>query len=192
MASETPNLFLAALSPTNCESLRAAAKVAELPIKATLYEPDSTPSYAYFLTSGLASIITPMANGDSGEVGFVGYEGIVGSLHLLGSARIPSRCVMQLAGKGLRIAFADLQRAFEDSEEIRRRILQFVQCEAAMTRTNRRLQQAASCRAAACALASHGVGPYSRERFELHARISQRDDWNGAHDSHRHSGCYAT
>jgi CRP-like cAMP-binding protein len=84
----------------------AAAKVVELPIKATLYEPDSTPSYAYFLTSGLASIITPMANGDSGEVGFVGYEGIVGSLHLLGSARIPSRCVMQLAGKGLRIAFA--------------------------------------------------------------------------------------
>jgi CRP-like cAMP-binding protein len=133
MASETPNLFLAALSPTNCESLRAAAKVVELPIKATLYEPDSTPSYAYFLTSGLQSIITPMANGDSGEVGFVGYEGIVGSLHLLGSARIPSRCVMQLAGKGLRIAFADLQRAFEDSEEIRRHILQFVQCEASMT-----------------------------------------------------------
>jgi CRP-like cAMP-binding protein len=133
MASETPNLFLSALSPTNCESLTAAAKVVELPIKATLYEPDFTPSYAYFLTSGLASIVTPMANGDSGEVGFVGYEGIVGSLHLLGSARIPSRSVMQLAGKGLRIAFADLQRAFENSEEIRRRILQFVQCEAAMT-----------------------------------------------------------
>jgi len=133
MASETPNLFLSALSPTNCESLKAAAKVVELPIKTTLYEPDSTPSYAYFLTSGLASIITSMANGDSGEVGFVGYEGIIGGLHLLGSARIPSRCVMQLAGKGLRIAFADLQRAFEDSEEIRRRILQFVQCEAAMT-----------------------------------------------------------
>jgi CRP-like cAMP-binding protein len=105
----------------------------ELPIKTILYEPDSTPSYAYFLNSGLASIITPMANGDSAEVGFVGSEGIIGSLHLLGSARIPSRCVMQLAGKGVRIAFEDLQRAFEDSEEIRRRILQFVQCEAAMT-----------------------------------------------------------
>lgn len=133
MASETPNLFLSALSPTNTESLTSAAKVVELPIKTTLYEPDSTPSYAYFLKAGLASIITPMANGDSGEVGFVGYEGIVGSLHLLGAARIPSRCVMQLAGKGLRIAFADLRRAFEDSEEIRRRILQFVQCDAAMT-----------------------------------------------------------
>ena len=36
MASETPNLFLSALSPTNSESLRAAAKAVELPIKATL------------------------------------------------------------------------------------------------------------------------------------------------------------
>jgi CRP-like cAMP-binding protein len=133
MAFETPNLFLSALSPTNSESLTANAKDVELPIKTTLYEPDSTPSYAYFLNSGLASIITPMANGDSGEVGFVGYEGIIGSLHLLGAARIPSRCVIQLAGRGLRISFANLQRAFEDSEEIRRRILQFVQCEAAMT-----------------------------------------------------------
>ena len=133
MASETPNLFLSALSPSNSESLTSAAKVVELPIKTILYEPDSTPSYAYFLNSGLASIITPMANGDSAEVGFVGSEGIIGSLHLLGSARIPSRCVMQLAGKGVRIAFEGLQRAFEDSEEIRRRILQFVQCEAAMT-----------------------------------------------------------
>ena len=52
MASETPNLFLSALSPTNCESLRAAAKAVELPIKATLYEPDSTPSYAYSFNFG--------------------------------------------------------------------------------------------------------------------------------------------
>jgi hypothetical protein len=67
MASETPNLFLSALSPTNSESLTAAAKVVKLPIKTNLYEPDSTPSYAYFLNSGLASIITPMAASSTGR-----------------------------------------------------------------------------------------------------------------------------
>jgi hypothetical protein len=45
-----------------------------------------------------------MANGQSAEVGFIGYEGVVGSLHLLGDAQIPSQGVIQLAGKGLRIS----------------------------------------------------------------------------------------
>jgi CRP-like cAMP-binding protein len=74
-----------------------------------------------------------MANGESAEVGFIGYEGVVGSLHLLGKAQMPTRCMIQLAGKRLRIALADLQKAFGDSEELRSGILQFVQCHAAMT-----------------------------------------------------------
>jgi hypothetical protein len=74
-----------------------------------------------------------MANGQSAEVGFIGYEGIVGSLHLLGNGQISSRCVVQLAGKGLRISFTHLQKAFRESEEIRNRILQFVQRHSSVT-----------------------------------------------------------
>jgi CRP-like cAMP-binding protein len=111
----------------------AAAKAIELPLNTKLYNPNTTPSYAYFLNSGLASVVTSMANGQTIEVGFIGYEGIVGGLHLLGDAPIPSQGVMQLTGKGLRISFPDLQNAFRDSEEIRGRILHFVQCHAAIT-----------------------------------------------------------
>jgi CRP-like cAMP-binding protein len=111
----------------------AAAKIVELPHKTKLYNRNVTPSYAYFLNSGLASVVTPMANGQSAEVGFIGYEGVVGSLHLLGNAEISTRCVVQLAGKALRISFKDLQNAFRESEEIRSRILQFVQCHSSMT-----------------------------------------------------------
>jgi CRP-like cAMP-binding protein len=111
----------------------AAAKIVELPHKTKLYNRDTTPSYAYFLNSGLASVVTPMANGQSAEVGFIGYEGIVGSLHLLGGAQISTHCVVQLAGKGLRISFKELQKTFRESEEIRNRILQFVQCHSSMT-----------------------------------------------------------
>jgi CRP-like cAMP-binding protein len=133
MISEATNLFLCSLSPPSRRSLMAAAKAVELPVKTRLYNPDTTPSYAYFLNSGLASVVTTMANGQSAEVGFIGYEGVVGSLHLLGDAQIPSQGVIQLAGKGLRISFADLEAAFRDSEEIRGRILHFVQCHAAIT-----------------------------------------------------------
>jgi CRP-like cAMP-binding protein len=133
VASETKNLFLSSLSPNSRQSLIAAAKTIELPHKTKLYNRDTTPSYAFFLNSGLASVVTPMANGQSAEVGFIGYEGIVGSLHLLGNGQISSRCVVQLAGKGLRVSFTHLQKAFRESEEIRNRILQFVQCHSSMT-----------------------------------------------------------
>jgi CRP-like cAMP-binding protein len=100
MISEATNLFLCSLSPTSRQYLMAVAKSVELPLKTKLYNPDTTPPYAYFLNSGLASVVTPMANGQTTEVGFIGYEGIVGSLHLLGDAPIPSQGVMQLTGKG--------------------------------------------------------------------------------------------
>jgi CRP-like cAMP-binding protein len=133
MTPETTNLFLSYLSPASRQSLVDAAKPVDLPPKTKLYNAETTPQYAYFLNSGLASVVTAMANGESAEVGFIGCEGIVGSLHLLGNAQMPTRCMIQLAGKGLRIGLADLQRAFCDSEEIRNGILQFVQCHAAMT-----------------------------------------------------------
>jgi CRP-like cAMP-binding protein len=130
---ETTNLFLSFLSPTSRRSLIAAGKSLNLPHKTKLYNADTVPRYAYFLDSGLASVVTPMRNGESAEVGFIGYEGIVGALHLLGNTQMPARCMIQLAGKGLRIALTVLQKAFCDSEEIRSGILQFVQCQAAMT-----------------------------------------------------------
>ena len=133
MTPETTNLFLSSLSPVSRQSLIDAAKPVQLPHKTKLYNTDTAPQYAYFLNSGLASVVTPMANGESAEVGFIGYEGVVGSLHLLGNTQMPARCMVQLAGRGLRIALADLQKAFRDSEEVRSGVLQFVQCHAAMT-----------------------------------------------------------
>jgi CRP-like cAMP-binding protein len=133
MTPETSNLFLSYLSPASRQSLIDASKPLDLPHKTKLYNADTTPQYAYFLNSGLASVVTPMANGECAEVGFIGYEGVVGSLHLLGNTQMPTRCMVQLAGRGLRIALADLQQAFGDSEEVRSGILQFVQCHAAMT-----------------------------------------------------------
>jgi CRP-like cAMP-binding protein len=104
----------------------------ELPFRTPLYESEHAPRYAYFLTSGLASVVTSTSKGESAEAGFIGDEGIVGSLQLLGSAPASTQCMMQLAGSGLKIPFAALQSAFDSSEEIRKRILEFVQEQAIM------------------------------------------------------------
>jgi CRP-like cAMP-binding protein len=77
--------------------------------------------------------VTPLAEGESAEVAFIGKEGIVGSLYLLGPAVLPSRCVMQLEGSALRIGLSVLKSVFDSSIEVRKRILEFVQEQAATT-----------------------------------------------------------
>jgi CRP-like cAMP-binding protein len=132
MSAQIDNLFLSGLSPESRGALLSRSIEVDLPLHTVLYESGSVPRHAYFLTSGLASVVTPMSNGEVAEVGFVGHEGIVSSLQLLGPAFISTRCMMQLAGGGLKIPFLVLQRTFEASEEVRKRILEFVQEQAVM------------------------------------------------------------
>ncbi len=97
-----------------------------LPLRTAFYQPEEVPRYAFFLTSGLASVVTPMIDGGTAEVEVIGFEGLVGSFHLLGSAPIPTQCFMQLPGAGLRIELSELRKIFHDSREVHDRILEFV------------------------------------------------------------------
>ena len=132
MASQDSNRILSTLSQASRDLLVSRSTPIDLPLHTLLYEEETTPRYAYFLTSGLASIVTPMSNGESVEVGFIGHEGVVGGMHLLGPASASSRCMMQLAGTALRLPYSDLQDAFDSSPEIHARILEFVQQQAIM------------------------------------------------------------
>ena len=95
-------------------------------VRTALYEPEQVPRYAYFITSGIASVVTPMLDGGTVEVDVLGYEDLVRSFHLLGSAPVPTSCFMQMAGTGLRIELPELRQAFRASDEIHARILELV------------------------------------------------------------------
>jgi CRP-like cAMP-binding protein len=125
--SSIDNLFLLSLSDESREFLLARTTPVPLPLKTSLYEAEETPPYAYFLTSGIASVVTTMADGGTAEVGLIGREGIVGSFHLLGPAPVSTHCFIQLEATALRIPLIELKKAFRSSEEIRERILEFVQ-----------------------------------------------------------------
>ena len=127
-ASALPtNLLLLSLSPPARASLLKHATPLDLPAGTVLYEEATVPRYAWFLLSGLASVVTAMPNGESVEVGFTGREGMVSSLHLLGPASLSTRCMMQVSGSGLRVPFAEAKKAFDEVAEVRNRILEFVQ-----------------------------------------------------------------
>jgi CRP-like cAMP-binding protein len=132
MSSATTNRLLAALSPQARELLLNRAIEVALPTKTRLYEAEETPSHAYFMTSGMASIVISMENGETAEVGIVGSEGLVGGLHILGPGKVSTNSVIQLEATALKIPLSDLRKAFRTSEEIRGRILEFYQEQSVM------------------------------------------------------------
>jgi CRP-like cAMP-binding protein len=127
MNGQPSNLLLSALSPAYRASLLTRLKPVTLPTRTVLYEPNEVPKYAHFMISGMASVVSSMSNGASAEVGIWGHEGLVESLQLLGNAKIPTRCFMQVEGSALRMPYKDIQREFLDKEELRDCVLQGVQ-----------------------------------------------------------------
>src|SRR6201747_2679192 len=121
------NRLLSSLSPGSCEYLVSRSVAIHLPQKTFLYRADQTPSHAFFMTSGMASIVTSMENGETAEVGIVGSEGLVGGLHIMGPAAVTTDAFIQLEGSALKIPLPELRKAFRTSEEIRDRMLEFYQ-----------------------------------------------------------------
>lgn len=133
------NLFLNALSPPTRDKLLSRCTPLALPLGTVLYSAQESPQYGYLLTSGMASVVVGTRAGDSAEVGVIGREGLVGAMHLLGPALVPSDCMIQLEAAGLRITMHDLKDAYRDFPEVHERVLELVQ-EQAMS-----LSQIAAC-----------------------------------------------
>ena len=133
------NFFLTDLSPAAHDQITARCTAVGLPVRTPLYEPNRAPMHAFFLTSGIASIVTSMPDGASAEVSMIGRDGVVGGLHLLGPALPAGSCFMQLQGSGLRMLMTDLRHLYQSSDEIRTAILCRVQVDAMV------LMQIAGC-----------------------------------------------
>jgi CRP-like cAMP-binding protein len=127
MSSDKGNILLSKLSARSRERLLAHTTAVSLPLRTQLYEAERPPAYGYFMTSGIASVVTTMADGATAEVGLIGREGLVGCIHLLGGAPVSTHCFVQLEATALRIPYAQLQKEFNSSEEVRKRVLEFVQ-----------------------------------------------------------------
>jgi CRP-like cAMP-binding protein len=102
-------------------------KMLELPIRSMLHEQNEMPKFAYFMCSGLASVVVTMPEGGSAEVGVIGREGIVGAMHLIGPTPLPAQCFVQMEATALRVRMEDLRHLFLRSDEMRRRVMEFVQ-----------------------------------------------------------------
>jgi CRP-like cAMP-binding protein len=131
VAHPLTNRLLDSISSVEPEFLKHLHPV-PLPLKTMMYEVHQPPRYAYFLTSGIASVVTVMGAGDGVEVGLIGREGVPQALHLLGPERGDTRAFMQVAGTGLRMDFKRFEEAFRQTPALNSAILRYVQSEALM------------------------------------------------------------
>jgi len=121
------NILIDALPDDSRKRLLTQLKRTAVPVRTSLYEPGDVPKYVHFVTSGIASIVTLMANGDTTEVGTVGREGLPQGLHLIGSSIVPTRCFMQITGTALRMDFAAFEKLFSSDEALRAGVMNYAQ-----------------------------------------------------------------
>src|SRR6476620_12670892 len=97
----------------------------ELPSGMVIYEPNVPIKYAYFVLTGIISMVSEMREGTV-EVGTVGCEGMTGLPIVLAADTMPSRAFVQVPGEALRMTTDDLLRAMDESPKLRRLIYRYV------------------------------------------------------------------
>lgn len=133
------NRILAAL--TKEEISRLAPHLSPLTLEAgqTLLKPGEAIAYAYFLESGMASVVIAMADGTTVETAIIGNEGMIGIPGLLDTKSMPTRTFIQIAGTGFRIRAPRLREEYGQAGALRNHLNCFLQAHLAQT------AQAAAC-----------------------------------------------
>jgi CRP-like cAMP-binding protein len=122
------NLLLESLPQPYRASFLDRLEEVVLPAGTVLFEAEGVPRYAWFITSGLASKMVSMSDGRSAEIALWGSEGVVPCFHLLGgSTQGPSRCIVQMETRALRIPFAELQKEMQRADPLRQMVLRCAQ-----------------------------------------------------------------
>ena len=84
-----------------------------------LHEPNQKLQFAYFLNSGLISLMIETREGKTVEVGMVAREGILGIETVVGLRKSPLREVVQIEGEGYRIEVPALQSCLLSTPKLR-------------------------------------------------------------------------
>jgi CRP-like cAMP-binding protein len=94
-------------------------------VKDVLNEVGEPITHAFFLDSGLASVLNIMEEGKTVEVGLLGKEGFVGVWLMADFEVSPNRVIMQIEGDTFRISASALREALKVCPVFAKRLLRF-------------------------------------------------------------------
>jgi CRP-like cAMP-binding protein len=119
------NRLLRALPAADYERLRPEMKPVKFELGEVLCEAGDPLPYAWFVTRGIASLVSTTADGSAIEVGMVGNEGVVGLPVLLKGESLPYRVNVQLAGDALRVPISILRKEFSCQSALHQLFLRY-------------------------------------------------------------------
>jgi CRP-like cAMP-binding protein len=119
LSSSFRNRILARLAADDAALLEPHLEAVDLPLRQGLESHDRPIAHAYFLESGIASVVANGAPDQSIEVGLIGRDGMTGLPIVLGTGRSPYETYIQMAGAGHRVPADALRTALEKSASLR-------------------------------------------------------------------------
>jgi CRP-like cAMP-binding protein len=99
--SQTSNLLLASLSPSDRAALQPHLKPTDLERPKILFEAGDVIKVVYFPTSAVVSLVVGLSTGEMVEAAMVGRDGVIGASSALDSKISLSRAIVQLSGTAL-------------------------------------------------------------------------------------------
>jgi len=119
------NHILAALPSEEIELLQPRLEAVKLPFRLSLYDSDRPVDHVYFLSRGVASMVSEMSDGLAVEIGTVGPEGMVGMPIFLGAERMASKAFIQVPGEGVRMEADALREVIGRCPSLNRLLLRY-------------------------------------------------------------------
>jgi CRP-like cAMP-binding protein len=117
------NRILTGLPREKYSRLFSGLRPVTLNEREVLYYVEDNISSAYFINTGMASLMSITNEGNSIEVGNIGSEGMIGIPVLLRQDRTPHQIVVQVPGDALVVSADILKQEFEREGELKEQLL---------------------------------------------------------------------
>ena len=121
------NLILLGLPAGELTAAVTKLEFVELPTHSVLHEAGEPVTHAYFINSGLASVLNVMTDGKSVEVGLAGKEGFIGLPLVVGLSTSPTQVIMQVGGSAYQLAAADFKELLSHSPALEKSLNRYAQ-----------------------------------------------------------------
>lgn len=124
--TEFKNALLSTLGPGDVEIIRPFLKLRSYGLREAFERPGDELTDAYFVESGIISVVADSGPRREAEVGIVGVEGLSGASALLGIRRSSFHVYAQSIGSSYQIATADLIACAAGSPSLSSHLLKFI------------------------------------------------------------------
>jgi len=121
------NLILLGLPADELSAVFKKLEFVELPTHSVLHDAGEPVTHAFFINSGLASVLNVMSDGKSVEVGLAGKEGFIGLPLVVGLSTSPTQVIMQVAGSAHQMTAADFKEVLLHSPVMEKSLNRYAQ-----------------------------------------------------------------